>query len=173
MLWWLSHGEGRDAVTWCGWDKLEKGRNYWKSRLRCQVYGVRGVSWWLCVCFIWLDMTTPPWCREKVMVYLFYFTYYQLVFTLSTSVLVSRSMRERKQLAGERRKPVGLLCWQCCLCLSFAQMRVSAGQCVMMCARLWEEVCAGLVEGVIDPFTIGYRQHFCMSSTFSIATLYK
>ena len=21
MLWWLSHGEGRDAVT-CGWDKL-------------------------------------------------------------------------------------------------------------------------------------------------------
>ena len=21
-LWWLSHGEGRDAVTRCGWDKL-------------------------------------------------------------------------------------------------------------------------------------------------------
>ena len=41
----------------------------WRSRLRCQVYGLRGVSWWLCVCVIWLDMTTPPWCREKVMVY--------------------------------------------------------------------------------------------------------
>ena len=23
----------------------------------------------VCVCFIWLDMTTPPWCRDKVMVY--------------------------------------------------------------------------------------------------------
>ena len=22
ILWWLSHGEGRDAITWCGWDKL-------------------------------------------------------------------------------------------------------------------------------------------------------
>ena len=22
MLWWLSHGEGMDAVTWCGLDKL-------------------------------------------------------------------------------------------------------------------------------------------------------
>ena len=43
--------------------------------LSCQVYGLRGVSWWLCVCFIWLDMTTPPWCREKVMVYYYYFFY--------------------------------------------------------------------------------------------------
>ena len=33
------------------------------------VYGLRGVSWWLCVCFTWHDMTTPPWCREKVVVY--------------------------------------------------------------------------------------------------------
>ena len=72
MLWWLSHGEGRDAVTWCGWDKLWKGRNYWTSRLSCQVYVLRGVSWWLCVCFTWLDMTTRPWCREKVMVYYYY-----------------------------------------------------------------------------------------------------
>ena len=22
VLWWLSHGEGMDAVTWCGWNKL-------------------------------------------------------------------------------------------------------------------------------------------------------
>ena len=28
VLWWLSPGEGRDAVTWCGWDKQLKGRNY-------------------------------------------------------------------------------------------------------------------------------------------------
>ena len=60
MLWWLSHGEGKDAVTWCGWDKLQKGRNYWTSRLSCQVYGLRGVSWWLCVCvlpdFTWLPL---------------------------------------------------------------------------------------------------------------------
>ena len=58
MLWWLSHGEGRDAVTWCGWDKLWKGRNYWKSRLSCQLYGLRGVSWWLCVCLS--DLTWLP-----------------------------------------------------------------------------------------------------------------
>ena len=31
MLWWLSPGKGWDAVTWCGWGKLKKGRNYWKS----------------------------------------------------------------------------------------------------------------------------------------------
>ena len=29
----------------------------------------------VCVCFIWLDMTTPPWCREKVMVYYYYYFY--------------------------------------------------------------------------------------------------
>ena len=69
VLWWLSHGEGRDAVTWCGWDKLLKGRNYWKSRLRCQVYGLMVVSWWLCLYVMWLDMTTTPWWREKVMGY--------------------------------------------------------------------------------------------------------
>ena len=41
--------------------------NYiYSYRLRCQVYGLRIVSWWLCVCFIWLDMTTPPWCMEKI-----------------------------------------------------------------------------------------------------------
>ena len=74
VLWWLSHGEGRDAVTRCGWDKLEKGLNYWKSRFRYQVYGLRGESWWLCVCFIWLDMTTSPCCREKVMVYYYIIT---------------------------------------------------------------------------------------------------
>ena len=72
MLWWLSHGEGRDTVTWCGWDKLKKGRNYWTSRLSSQVYGLRGVSWWLCVCFTWLDMTTSPWCMEKVVVYYYF-----------------------------------------------------------------------------------------------------
>ena len=26
MLWWLSHGEGRDAVTRCGWDKLKRAQ---------------------------------------------------------------------------------------------------------------------------------------------------
>ena len=28
-----------------------------------------------CVCFTWLYMTTPPWCREKVMVYIIMFVY--------------------------------------------------------------------------------------------------
>ena len=26
----------------------------------------------VCVCFTWLDMTIPPWCRQKVMVYYYY-----------------------------------------------------------------------------------------------------
>ena len=26
MLWWLSHGEERDAVTWCGWDKVKRAQ---------------------------------------------------------------------------------------------------------------------------------------------------
>ena len=51
-LWWLSPGEWWDAVTWCGWDKQKKGHKYWKSRLRCQVYGLRGVYWRLCVCYL-------------------------------------------------------------------------------------------------------------------------
>ena len=29
----------------------------------------------VCVCFIRLDMTTPPWCRDKVMVYIIIFMY--------------------------------------------------------------------------------------------------
>ena len=29
-----------------------------------------------CVCFIRLDMTTPPWCREKVMLYYYYSFFY-------------------------------------------------------------------------------------------------
>ena len=35
--------------------------------------GVKHMGYWVylddCVCFIWLDMTTPPWCSEKVMAY--------------------------------------------------------------------------------------------------------
>ena len=69
MLWWLSHGEGRDAVTYAVGINCKNGATTEKSRLGCRVSGLRGVSWWLCVCFFWLDMTTPPWCREKVMVY--------------------------------------------------------------------------------------------------------
>ena len=56
VLWCLSPGEGWDAVTRCGWDKLLKACNYWKSRRRYQVYGLRGVCWWLCVCYLtWRD----------------------------------------------------------------------------------------------------------------------
>ena len=25
VLWWLSHGEGMDAFTWCGWDNCNNG----------------------------------------------------------------------------------------------------------------------------------------------------
>ena len=55
----------------------KKPINYWT----CQVYGLRGVSWCLGVCFTWLDMTTPPWCREKVMVY-YYYIYIDTTYTV-------------------------------------------------------------------------------------------
>ena len=38
--------------------KLQIGSNYWKSRGRCQVYGLRGICLMI-VCVIWLVMTTP------------------------------------------------------------------------------------------------------------------
>ena len=76
MLWWLSPGQRWDTVTWCGWDKL------WKSRRRCQLYSIRGVCWWLCVCYLtWQDC--PSWWREKVMVY--YYTFFNLYFTLAVT----------------------------------------------------------------------------------------
>ena len=54
--------------------KLERGRNFWKSRRRCQVCRLSGVCWSLddCVCVIWLNMTTPPSWMEKVVVYYFW-----------------------------------------------------------------------------------------------------
>ena len=73
------------ALLWSGGYHMERGgmplhavgmnckkkHNYWKTRLRCQVYGLRGVSWWLCerVCVVWLDMTTPPGGRKSWYMY--------------------------------------------------------------------------------------------------------
>ena len=57
--WWLSPGEEKDAVTWCGWDKLKKWRIYWISRRRCQVFGQRDVCLMIVVCYLtWHDC--PP-----------------------------------------------------------------------------------------------------------------
>ena len=66
-----THAELHAVIALCV-NARRVARYYWKSRLSCQECGLRGVSWWLCVCFTWLDMTTPPWCREKVMVYYIY-----------------------------------------------------------------------------------------------------
>ena len=41
-----------------------------------------------CVCVLWLDMTTPPWCREKVVVY-----YFLLLFYIKSVVLFLLSRR--------------------------------------------------------------------------------
>ena len=80
----------------------KKWRNYWKSRLRCQVYRLRGVSWWLCVCFIWLNTTAPPWCREKVKVYYYvlkFWSFWLLFFVVNeNSTLVENSMKSVKFL---------------------------------------------------------------------------
>ena len=40
------------TFSWCGWDKLQKRRNYWISRRRCQIYWLRGACWWLCVWYL-------------------------------------------------------------------------------------------------------------------------
>ena len=41
------------VITWRGMDKLQKGRNYGKSRRGCQVYGLRGVCSMI-VCYLTL-----------------------------------------------------------------------------------------------------------------------
>ena len=58
VLWWLSPGEGWYDVTWCGWNKLLKGRNYWNWRRQCHVYGLRGVCQMI-VCVL-SDLTWLP-----------------------------------------------------------------------------------------------------------------
>ena len=72
----LSPGDWWNAITWCIWDKLWKGRNYWKSRRRCEVYGLRGVCWWLCVHYLtWHDY--PSLMEGEVVVY-YYNVYWQI-----------------------------------------------------------------------------------------------
>ena len=44
-LWWLSPGEGWDAIARCSLGNCKKGRNYRKSTCRCQVYRLRGLYW--------------------------------------------------------------------------------------------------------------------------------
>ena len=90
MHWWLSPGEGRDAITWCGWDKLYKGHNYWKSRPRSQVYVLRGVSWWLCVCvlsdFTWLPLLDGG-RKSWYAVYLLNVYYYYKMIAIFTDLM--------------------------------------------------------------------------------------
>ena len=38
-------------------------------KIKTQMSSIWCVCWWLCVRVIWLDMTTPPWRSEKVMVF--------------------------------------------------------------------------------------------------------
>ena len=40
------------------WDKLLKGRNYWNSRRRCQIYGLRGVC--LMIVYVLSDLIWQP-----------------------------------------------------------------------------------------------------------------
>ena len=57
-------GEGWDAVSWYVCGKLwRKGRNYWKLRRRCLIYGLRCVCW-LIVCVIFRNNMTYPFLDE-------------------------------------------------------------------------------------------------------------
>ena len=67
------------GVGWCGWDKLYKGSNYTSM-------WAKGCMSVVCVCVIWLDMTTPPRWREKVMVYYYYY-YLERMFVHERSLL--------------------------------------------------------------------------------------
>ena len=51
MLWWLSPGEGWDAVTGCGWDKLIEAKTL---KIMAQVSSVWAKGCMLddCVCYL-------------------------------------------------------------------------------------------------------------------------
>ena len=53
VLWGLSPGESWDAVTWSGWDKLWKWRNYWISSI-----WAKGCM--LMIVCVLSDLTWPP-----------------------------------------------------------------------------------------------------------------
>ena len=44
---------------------------YTNIKARVSSIWAKGCMFYDCVCVVWLDMTTPPWWREKVMVYYF------------------------------------------------------------------------------------------------------
>ena len=75
VLWWLSHGEGRVLKI--------------KAQLS-SIWAKGCILMTACVCIIWLDMTTPPWCREKVMVYHNYFGIKLFIVLLFLAVRGSR-----------------------------------------------------------------------------------
>ena len=76
---WLSHMERsgmplHDAVNW---DKLWKGRNYWKSRGRCQVWGLRGLC--LKILCMLSDFTCLPLLfggRKSWYIIIYYYYYF-------------------------------------------------------------------------------------------------
>ena len=82
MLWWLSPGEGRDAVGInCKTAATTENQG---ADVKYIGYGLRGLCFMIvCVCVIRLDTTTPHWWREKVVVYY----YYLMVFILKVKTL--------------------------------------------------------------------------------------
>ena len=52
VLWWLSHGELRDAVTWCGWDKLKRA-HLLKIKAKVSSIWAKGcIFMTVCVCVL-------------------------------------------------------------------------------------------------------------------------
>ena len=75
VLWWLSPGEGWDAVrTNCKKSTTTKNQG---SGVK---YIAKGCMLDDCMYVICLDMTTTPWWREKVMVYYYYYNTHQPIY---------------------------------------------------------------------------------------------
>ena len=54
VLWWLSPREGRDAVTWCGWDNCKKGAT--TENQGSGVKYIKAILIIVCVCYLtWHD----------------------------------------------------------------------------------------------------------------------
>ena len=74
VLWWLSPGEGPEMPLHNAVGiNCKKGATILKIEGQVSSIWAKGCMLYDCMCVIWLDMTTPSWRREKVMVYYYYY----------------------------------------------------------------------------------------------------
>ena len=57
VLWWLSHGEGLDALTLCGWDKLKRVQ---LQKIKVQIKSIWAKVFMLMIVCVLSDLTSLP-----------------------------------------------------------------------------------------------------------------